>query len=129
VTQDATVDEQRLVVDEEVDDHKRAKVGLPPCGPDEAVAHRCKREQHRERQRRYRARLKFYGKPGVGYRVTFRVMSSADEERFALRYQPIAAALETGDAEEIGRMFDALEAALAIGELGAFEEDPSGYAP
>jgi hypothetical protein len=91
----------------------------------DAVAHR--RELGRERSKRHRERLKFYGKPGSGYRITRRVIPSDVADLLAQKYPPIAAALHCDDNEELGRLLDSLEAAFAYGELGSFEEDPSGY--
>jgi hypothetical protein len=85
------------------------------------------RQRQRERVRRYRERRKFYGEPGIGYRITLRVTPRDVAELLAKRYPPIAAALEGGDDRELGRLLDSLEAAFAYDELGSFEDDPSGY--
>ncbi len=85
-----------------------------------ATKHR-RRALDRDRQRRRRERVKVYG----GYVSTLRLIPRDVAELLAARFPTIAAALAADDAAELGRLLDGLEAALAYGELGSFEEDPS----
>ena len=82
-----------------------------------------KRQQVRVRKQTYRERGRPYGKPWVGYCVTRCVIPSDVLDILAQRYGAIAAARASRDAEELGRVIDAFLAAIAYGELSAFEED------
>ena len=109
---------------------RRARNGVSPAKllkpeqtlPPNVAEH--KRKLSRESTKRYRERRKLYG---AGYRVTPRVTPADVLDILSVRYPAVAHARGCGD-KELGRILDALEAAVAYGELGAFENDPGDYA-
>jgi hypothetical protein len=103
---------------------RRLAAALSQCpgSPPDDVAR--KRKLSRESSKRHRARRKLYG---PDYRVTPRVTPADVLEILSVRYPAVAHAMGCGD-KELGRILDALEAAVAYGELGAFEDDPGDYA-
>jgi hypothetical protein len=105
---------------------RRLAAALSQCpgspADDDVVAR--KRKLSRESSERHRERRKFYGHD---YRVTPRVTPPDVLEILSARYPAVAHAMGCSD-KELGRILDALEAAVAYGELGAFENDPGDYA-